>query len=320
MTDATTASRTSLMNLTSCEWDARLAEIFGVPLEVLPAIKEGEGPFGVASVNGRSVPVFASVVDQLAALYGHGCRRKGDAKVTFGTGAFALVVAGHERPELPNGILPTVGWGAAGRRVYAADGGVYTAGAAVEWLQRIGLLADVAELEQLTGPPAIASGLAFVPALAGLGCPHWDRSAAGLWIGMDSATGKSDLVKAVLEGVALRTAEVLDAFGPVLASGGVLSVDGGLTRSPYFLKFFTDVAERRVVDAGERELTALGAALLARAAATGTDLELLVDPSAKALPVVEPTAKPADVAAWKARFASARERASGWRSTSAAAN
>ena len=82
-----------------------------MPLKVLPAIKEGEGPFGVASVNGRSVPVFASVVDQLAALYGHGCRRKGDAKVTFGTGAFALVVAGHERPELPNGILPTVGWG-----------------------------------------------------------------------------------------------------------------------------------------------------------------------------------------------------------------
>lgn len=315
VTDATTASRTSLMNLASCTWDARLAEIFGVPLDVLSAIEEGDEPFGAASVNGRSVPVLASVVDQVAALYGHGCRRKGDAKVTFGTGAFALVVAGHGRPELPNGILPTVGWGSGTRRVYAGDGGVYTAGAAVEWLQRIGLLADVSELEQLSGPPAIASGLAFVPALAGLGCPHWDRSAAGLWIGMDSATGRNDLVKAVLEGVALRTAEVLDAFGPVLSSEGVLSVDGGLTRSPYFLKFFTDVAERRVVDAGERELTALGVGLLARAAATGSDPDSLADPSAKALPIVEPSAKAADVAAWKERFAEARKRASGWRSS-----
>jgi glycerol kinase len=132
---------------------------------------------------------------------------------------------------------------------------------------------------------------------------------------MDSATGRSDLVKAVLEGVALRTVEVLDAFGPVLGSGGVLSVDGGLTRSPYFLKFFTDVAERSVVDAGERELTALGVALLAHAAAKGSDPELFTDPSAKALPVVEATAKREDVAAWKARFAAARERASGWRSS-----
>jgi glycerol kinase len=314
VTEATTASRTSLMNLISCTWDARLGDIFGVPLEMLPEINNGEGAFGEATVNGRSVPILASVVDQVAALYGHGCRRKGDAKVTFGTGAFALVVAGHGRPVLPNGILPTVGWGAAERRVYAADGGVYTAGAAVEWLRRIGLLADVADLEQLTGPPAIAGGLAFVPALAGLGCPHWDRSAAGLWIGMDSATGRDDLVKAVLEGVALRTAEVLDAFGPVLSSGGVLSVDGGLTGSPYFLKFFTDVAERCVVDAGERELTALGAALLARAAATGADPELLVDPSGGELPVVEPSATRADVMAWKARFSGALERASGWRS------
>jgi glycerol kinase len=317
VTDATTASRTSLMNLTTCTWDARLAEIFGVPLDVLPAIEEGHEPFGAASANVRSIPVLASVVDQVAALYGHGCRRKGDAKVTFGTGAFALTVTGHGRPDLPNGILPTVGWGSRRRRVYAGDGGVYTAGAAIEWLQRIGLLNDIAELEQLTGPPAIASGLAFVPALAGLGCPHWDRSAAGLWIGMDSATGRSDLIKAVLEGVALRTAEVLDAFGPVLGSGGVLSVDGGLTRSPYFLKFFTDVAQRHVVDAGERELTALGAAFLAHAASKESDPELFTNPSAKALPVLEPTAKPSDVAAWKARFVSARERASGWRSSTA---
>jgi len=308
------------MNLTTCAWDARLAHIFGVPIELLPGMAPGDKVFGEASVNGKRIPLFASVVDQVAALYGHGCRRTGDAKVTFGTGAFALVIAGHARPNLPNGILPTVGWGFAGRRIYAADGGVYTAGAAIEWLQRIGLLNNVAELGELIGPPAIDSGLAFVPALAGLGCPHWDRSAAGLWIGMDSATGRDDLVKAVLEGVALRTAEVLDAFGSVLSTNGVLSVDGGLTRSPYFLKFFTDVAGRRVVAAAEREVTALGAALLAHAAANATDPELFAGPSAEAPPIEEPTAKPSDVAAWKARFAAARERASGWRVSSAVAS
>jgi glycerol kinase len=317
VTDATTASRTSLMNLTSCEWDAQLGDIFGVPVDLLPEIKEGEDAFGEVTMNGRSVPVLASVVDQVAALYGHGCRRKGDAKVTFGTGAFALAITGHERPELPGGILPTVGWRSAGRRVYAADGGVYTAGAAVEWLRRIGLLTNVGELEELTGPPAVASGIAFVPALAGLGCPHWDRSAAGLWIGMDSATGRSDLVKAVLEGVALRTAEILDAFGPLIGSGGVLSVDGGLTRSPYFLKFFADAAERSVINAGERELTALGAALLARAAASGAYPDRLAHPSSDALSTIEPSASRGDVAGWKARFAAARDRASGWRSSPA---
>jgi glycerol kinase len=308
-TDPTTASRTSLMDLGTCEWDTRLAEIFSVPVEYLPRI--GDGPFGEVTSGGRKIPLVASMVDQLAALYGHGCRAPGDAKVTFGTGAFALAITGHSRPEnLPPGVVLTVGWKSGSGRVYAADGGVYTAGAAIEWLQRIGLLTDVSELERLGGPPAIARGIAFVPALAGLGCPHWDRSAAGLWLGIDSATGREDLVKAVLEGVAFRTGEVLEAMGSAIRSDGVLSVDGGLTRAPYFLQFFTDIAGREIVDAGERELTALGAGFLGHAA-RGIDASGGGEQQQRL--TLAPRAKASDVVAWRARFNEARRRSTGWR-------
>jgi glycerol kinase len=261
---------------------------------------------------------MASVVDQIAALYGHGCRAAGDAKITFGTGAFALAIAGPAPPQnLPDGVIPTVGWGSGGRRIYAVDGGVYTAGAAIEWLQRIGLLGEAAELERIEGPPAIERGIAFVPALAGLACPHWDRSAAGLWIGMDSATGRADLVKAVLEGVAFRTAEVLDALGSVIRPDGMLSVDGGLTRSAYFVQFFADIAGRGIAVAGGRELTAVGAGLLGLAAAGQRRLDDPPGPTLGPARTVAPRRGSSDVARWRAVFAEARRRASGWRAVSA---
>ncbi len=175
-TDATTASRTSLMNLTTGQWDAELCRIFGVPAEALPEIRDTVGDFG--AIGG--VKVRASVVDQQAALYGHGCRALGDAKITFGTGAFTLAVTGGEIVRAPEqGLLPTVAWRKAGVSTYAVDGGVYDAGAAVEWAQSLGLFESFTELNEFEEPPAISRGLAFVPALSGLACPHWDRSARG---------------------------------------------------------------------------------------------------------------------------------------------
>jgi glycerol kinase len=310
-TDPTTASRTSLMNLATCAWDTRLCDAFGVPIDQLPKIHDDGSPFGEIAVGGKAIPIRASVVDQVAALFGHGCRAPGDAKVTFGTGAFALAITGYKPPnDLPGGAIPTVGWKEGEARIYAADGGVYTAGAAIEWLLRIGLLRSAAELERIAGPPAIERGVAFVPALAGLACPHWDRSAAGLWIGMDSSTGREDLVKAVLEGIAFRTAEVLDALAAAVDCTGVLSVDGGLTRSRYFLCFFADLVGRRVVGAGEREITALGAGLLGLAAAGARVTQNTGATGA----IYEPAAPPSQVSRWRTRFADARKRASGWRS------
>ena len=305
-TDVTTAARTALMNLDSCAWDDRLCEIFGVPREALPEIAECDSNFGTLRHAARALDVKASVVDQIAALYGHGCRRAGDIKATFGTGAFALMISGAERPRTP-GIVETVGWVGPDGRIYAADGAVYTAAAALEWLRRIGLMTDLTELDHLGGSSAISRRLCFVPALSGLACPHWDRSAAGLWIGLDQATGRQDLIKAVLEGIAFRMVEVLEALGST--PGSLLSVDGGLTRSRYFLEFFATVARRRLVAHSGSELTAQGAAQLAGG-------------SAMALPVnrsrtVEPGPNQRFASEWMALFAEARQRSTGWRGVTA---
>ncbi|MBL8709864.1 MAG: glycerol kinase, partial [Rhodospirillaceae bacterium] len=259
-TDSTTASRTSLLNLESGRWDPVLCDLFGVPIETLPEIRPTVGDFG--AVDG--VPLTAAMVDQQAALYGHGCRKSGDAKITFGTGAFALAVTGDailRRPE--QGLLPTLAWEIDGARTYAVDGGVYNAGAAVDWLLKLGLVPDMAALNSFAAPPAIERDLLFVPALSGLACPHWDRSAAGLWLGMGLETSGADLAQAVLEGIALRTAEVIAAMADNMRVGDTVSVDGGLTRNPYFLRFLADALGRQLVTREFDELTAFGCAALA---------------------------------------------------------
>jgi len=273
VTDITTASRTSLLNLETGDWDPALCALFGVPLEALPQIVPTTGDFGTMQVAGRSVPVVASLVDQQAALYGHGCRRAGDAKITFGTGAFVLMVTGPEIRRAPDkGLLPTVAWQLAGEKpVYALDGGVYTASAAVNWARSLGLFENFDSLNRLSGDSAIERGLAFVPALSGLACPHWDRQARGTWLGLSIDHGREDLMKSVLEGVAFRAAEVMQAMSDLVPATGPLSVDGGLSRNPYFTQFLADVLEHDLSLATNAEVTGSGTAKLA-AAALGRDV------------------------------------------------
>lgn len=309
VTEPSTAGRTGLMNIRTCDWDARLCAMFGVPIEVLPAIVvDGEPLGGVATPSGTA-ELSAGLVDQVAALYGHGCRAAGDVKFTFGTGAFGLAIAGFDAPEIA-GAIPAACWEDSRGRVFAADGGIYTAGAAIEWLQRIGMLADLTELGGLSGPTAASRGTFFVPALAGLACPHWDRSATGMWIGLDSGTDRADMQKAVLEGIAFRTAEVLDVLGVSGSAGPALSIDGGLAASSYFTGFLATICERRINRLDAVDLTAIGAAEIALACAAGAALER---PSRSALSrrAIEPGVAP--VTEWRARFTLARERASGWR-------
>ncbi|TDQ81421.1 glycerol kinase [Dongia mobilis] len=301
-TDATTASRTSLMNLATGEWDPVLCDLFGVPMETLPPIRPTIGEFG--TIGG--VPVTASMVDQQAALYGHGCRNTGDAKITFGTGAFALALTGSEILRRPDqGLLPTLAWQFGGERTYAVDGGVYNAGSAVDWLLKLGLVPDMAALNRFEGVPAIARELVFVPALSGLACPHWDRGAAGLWLGMGLETTPADLARSVIEGIALRTAEVVATMAGNITLDARISVDGGLTRNPYFLQFLADVTGRELVTRGFDELTAFGCAAFA-GRAVGRDLEL--PPGATT--VVAPGQ---DSREYCERFADAVARAKSWR-------
>jgi glycerol kinase len=302
-TDVSTASRTSLVNLSTLQWDQDLCEAFGVPIELLPAIVPTTGAFGEITGSGA---ISASAVDQQAALFGHDCRRPGEVKITFGTGAFALGLTG-EAPVFGarSGLLPTCAW-RLGRAApaYALDGGILTAGAAVEWLRGVGLLETFEELDAFEGPSAASRGVMFVPAQSGLGCPHWDRSARGIWIGMNLATSRADLCRAVVEGIAFRTAELIGAFNSVTPCTRI-AVDGGLTRSRYFCGFLAEAIGGEVLVANTTDVTAVGllklASVGASVAAPATEIEYRR---------VAPTGTFKDID--RNRFAEALRRASGW--------
>lgn len=304
-TDITTASRTALMNLKTGQWDPLLCELYKVPIECLPPIRRSVDDFGQLA---DGTPLVVSIVDQQASLYGHGCRVAGDTKVTFGTGAFVLMVTGNKPACTNNGLISTVAWHDSHNTTYALEGGIYNASSAMDWVKQLGLFNDYRELNSFEAQPAIGRKIVFVPALAGLGAPFWDRSAAGMWLGMDASTTRADLCQAALEGIALRSAQVIDAIAIGRANQGVLSIDGGLSRSRYFSQFLANVLQCAVMTRDFDELTAFGAAALSARAQNGRDLtlkarEYLYTPTCSATVAIE----------YKKRFADALNRVKNWR-------
>ncbi len=265
VTDISTASRTSLMNLQTGQWDEELCNLFEVPISTLPEIVSTTGDLGSILSNNRRIPVTASVVDQQAALYGHGCINAGDIKVTFGTGAFALVVTGTA-PQQPSRqeLLPTVAWQLKEQKpVYALDGGVFSAGSAINWAKSLGLFKSFDQIQHFGKKSAIERGLVFVPALTGLGCPYWDKTAGGLWIGLTLDTQPIDLMQSILEGIVFRATEVITAMNKFTSVKNEISIDGGLSANPYLCQFLADVLNRQITVQSSPELTALGTARLA---------------------------------------------------------
>jgi glycerol kinase len=298
-TDTATASRTGLLDLASGQWSDQLCELHGVPRECLPRIVPIDGDFG--KING--IPVRASIVDQQAALYGHGCRNPGDCKITFGTGAFLLAVVGPERPPQSD-LLPTVAWSLReSGTTLAIEGGVYDAGSALEWAGKIGLFSSLDELGAFEGPSALSRGIVFVPALSGLAAPYWDRTAAPLFIGMDHATDRRDLVQAVLEGIAMLTVGLIEAAAEVTELGSSISIDGGLSQSAYFAQFLASASKRTIEVPSMHELTALGLAELC-----GLEVSAARHKHARFEPDGSVTQEHHD------RFARAVDRSRGWRS------
>ena len=302
-TDVATASRSGLMNLESCTWDASLCQMFGVPIRCLPEIRGNLTGFG--QVGG--IPITASIVDQQAALYGHGCRLRGDTKITFGTGAFALAVSGTAVPDLTNlrGLLPTVAWDLGHGPVYALDGGVQDAGSAVDWALRAGIATGLEDFDNFTAAPAIERGLFFLPAFSGLGAPHWDRTAAPTLIGLTPEMTRRDMCQALLEGIAFQSAALVTELGQLLPFSGPISIDGGLSENRYFVSFLSQLCQREIAVSASPERTALGAALLAARALGQT----LPDDLAKPVIVMPgPT-----MVSWDARFAEGIARSHNWR-------
>jgi glycerol kinase len=272
-TDVSNASRTLLFNLETLAWDPDLLELFGVPESVLPRIVPSSGIVGEAALFGARVPVASLAGDQQAALFGQACFSPGQAKATYGTGNFVLVNAGAGQAPAPEGLVRTVAWqlGAA-PAVYALEGSVFVTGAALQWLRDgLGLLQDTAESEALARSLDGNEGVYFVPALAGLGSPHWIPEARGIVSGLSRGTGRAHLARAALEAIAYQTCDVLDAMGVDLE---LLRADGGATQNGFLMQFQADVARLRVEVPAERETTALGAAALAGlAVGTWRDLD-----------------------------------------------
>ena len=261
-TDVSNASRTLLFNIHSLEWDTELLELFGVPASVLPRVVASSGVVAEGELLGARLPIAGVAGDQQAALFGQGCVRPGQAKVTYGTGSFVLVNAGQDPGEPRDGLVQTVAWRLGSEPVaYALEGSVFVTGAALQWLRDgLGLLADSEESEALARSLDGNEGVYFVPALTGLGSPHWAPEARGLIAGLHRGVRREHLVRAALEATAYQVCDVLDAVG---AKPEVLRADGGGAANRFLMQLQADVARVPVEVPEERETTALGAAALA---------------------------------------------------------
>ncbi len=262
LTDVTNASRTMLLDLDSLEWDEELLALFAVPRSVLPRIVPSSGELAEAELLGARLPISGIAGDQHAALFGQACFTAGQAKATYGTGSFVLANTGTERAAPPDGILQTLAWRLAGEPpVYALEGSVFVAGAALQWLRDgLGLIDDTAASGEIAGTLSSAEGVYFVPALAGLGAPHWRPEARGLITGLTRGTRREHLVRAALEAIAFQTHDVLEAMGVDL---DLIRADGGAAGNAFLLQLQADLTRVPVEVPVELEATAFGAAALA---------------------------------------------------------
>ncbi|MEA3143251.1 MAG: glycerol kinase [Thermoplasmata archaeon] len=264
-TDPTNASRTLLWDIQKGAWDADLLDLFGVPEEILPEVVPSSGILGETDAFGGSIPVASLVGDQQAALFGQGCTRPGEAKTTYGTGAFLLQHTGTGAVRSRHGLLTTRAASHTGRPQFALEGSVFTAGAAIQWLRdQLGIIASAPEVDSLAAQVPDTAGVQVVPAFTGLGAPHWDADARGAILGLSRGADRRHVARAVLESIALQATEVLAAMqkdsGHRLPR---LRVDGGAAKSGVLLQMQADLLQRPVVRPANVETTAMGAAMLA---------------------------------------------------------
>lgn len=268
VTDVTNASRTLLMDLASCAWDTEMLAMLGVPREVLPQIVSSAG--AISTVKGfpglpDGLPITGIAGDQQAALFGQACFELGDTKCTYGTGAFALTNVGATPKESKNGLLATAAWRVGSETVYALEGSAFIAGAAVQWLRDgLGIIERSSDVEALARSVPSSDGVVFVPALSGIGAPHWDPHARGLFTGITRGTTKAHFARAALEGIAFQVADLSSALSEDLGSPLTrMRVDGGAAANDLLMQFQADIADLTVERPKELESTARGAAMLA---------------------------------------------------------
>jgi glycerol kinase len=267
-TDGSNASRTLLYDIHAGAWCDELCELLGVPARALPEVRPSIGDFGTTrpeALHGHAVPVAGIAGDQQAALYGQACLDPGLGKNTYGTGSFVLLNSGDEPPPPQDGLLTTVAWSIGQRTTYALEAAIFVTGAGVQWLRDgLGIIEEAAQTEGLAASLNSNDGVYFVPALTGLGSPHWDPYARGTIVGLTRGSGRAHLARATLEAIAYQTVDAIDA----MTRGGApelreLKADGGATVNGWLMQFQADILGVPVVVPEIEQTTALGAASLA---------------------------------------------------------
>jgi glycerol kinase len=270
ITDASNASRTLLLGLEDAQFDEGLCDLLGVPRAALPGVVDSAGPLAMTAPDlfGRAIPITGLAGDQQAATVGQGCLAPGQTKATYGTGAFVLTCQGSRIPRSTNRLLGTVLTQIDGARTYAIEGSVFVAGSLVQWLRdSLGIVEVASETEALARSIPDSGGVVIVPALAGLGAPHWRAEARGVIAGLSFASGKAQLARAALEAMAHQTHDLAEAFAADGAPWATLRIDGGMSANDWMAQDLADVLGVTVERPGFVETTALGAAMLTAAGA-----------------------------------------------------
>ncbi|WP_137680979.1 glycerol kinase GlpK [Aurantiacibacter suaedae] len=266
VSDASNASRSLLLPLDSDTWDEGLCDLFGVPLAALPEVVDCAGAIGETAPEllGKAIPICGMAGDQQAATIGQGCLEPGATKATYGTGAFILASTGAQVPHSDNRLLGTVLTQIGGTRTYALEGSVFVAGSLIQYLRdTLGLIASADETEDLARSVADSGGVVVVPALSGLGAPHWLPQARGSITGLSFASSKAHVVRAALEAMAHQTRDLAAAFAADGARWRGIRIDGGMAANDWMAQDIADILQLPVTRPHFVETTALGAAILA---------------------------------------------------------
>lgn len=261
VSDLSNASRTMLLDLEAGNWSQELLDLFGVEPSLLPELVPSSGIVGEGHILNARIPIAGIAGDQQSALFGQACLKPGQTKVTYGTGSFVLVNTGNEVGPAPAGLVRTIAWTLEREElIFALEGSIFITGAAIHWLIELGLIATPEESDEIARSVDGNDGVYFVPALSGLGSPHWNPDARGLITGITRATRREHVVRAALEAIAYQVNDVIAAVPDPIK---VLRADGGAAANGFLLQFQADIAGLSVEVPAERETTAIGAAALA---------------------------------------------------------
>ena len=306
-TDVSNASRTALFDIRKCCWDESLCELFRVPSNCLPEVRDSAADFGDTDpdIFGEAMRIRGVAGDQQAALVGQACFAEGDVKSTYGTGAFLVLNTGSQLVRSQNRLLSTIAYRLEGETTYALEGSILSAGSTIQWLRDgLGIISRAPEIELLAQSVADTGGVYLLPAFTGLGAPYWDPDARGAIVGLTRATGRGEIARAGLDSVVYQTRDLLDA----MAADGIgplqLKVDGGMAQNSFFLQRLADILAVPILRPKMAESTAFGAACLAGLGSgvysSLQDIARLWQSDVRCEPKLEAAAREREMAGWRA--------------------